>query len=71
MRMTVVVVAVALVIASQVPRDLAAQRAAAGTQPLVGTWQLSGLEQAAAGQTLARVPEPGRDSDSRRQRLRH
>ena len=56
--MTIVVVAVALVIASQVPRDLAAQRAAAGTQPLVGTWQLSGLEQAAGGQTLARVPNP-------------
>jgi lipocalin-like protein len=57
-RVIIVVVAVTLVIASQVPRDLAAQRAATGTQPLVGTWQLSGLEQAEAGQTLARVPNP-------------
>lgn len=58
MRMNIIVAAVALCIASQVPRDLAAQRAAAGTQSLVGTWQLSRLEQAAAGQALARVPNP-------------
>ena len=48
MRMKIVVAAVALCIASQVPRGLDAQGPAAGTQPLVGTWQLSGLEQAAA-----------------------
>jgi hypothetical protein len=58
MRMTIAAAAVTLCIASQFPRNLDAQGAAGGTQPLVGTWQLSGLEQAAAGQTLARVPNP-------------
>ena len=50
--------AVVWLVASQARPDLAAQGEAGGTQPLVGTWQLSGLEQAAPGQALARVANP-------------
>src|SRR5688572_27434075 len=53
-----VAAAVALLFASQARPDLAAQGEGGGTQPLVGTWQLSGLEQAAPGQALARVANP-------------
>src|SRR6202008_5043606 len=35
-----------------------AQRAPAAMQPIVGTWQLSGLERGASGQPLTRVANP-------------
>jgi hypothetical protein len=46
---------IALCVASHVPARLSAQAAAGGTQPLVGTWIMTGLEQ---GQPLARVASP-------------
>ena len=53
----VVVVIGTLLLAAQLP-SLLAQGAVAGTQPLVGTWQLSGLERGAPGQALSRVANP-------------
>ena len=61
-RKTAAMGAIVLFIASQSRPELAAQGATGGTQPLVGTWRLSGLEQAApgqaSGQTLPRVANP-------------
>lgn len=52
------VLALCTVSALQLPSRLAAQPAAGGITPLVGTWQLSALERASAGQALARVANP-------------
>src|SRR6185436_5956451 len=54
----VVVVACCLLLAAQLSPVVTAQRAPAAMQPIVGTWQLSGLERGAPGQALARVPNP-------------
>lgn len=52
------VLALCTVAAVQLPSMLAAQTAAGGIQPLVGTWQLATLERASAAQPLARVANP-------------
>jgi len=56
-RIAAAVVSIALCL-TQSPAGLSAQGAAGATQPLVGTWQLTGLEQAMPGQALARVANP-------------
>src|SRR5688572_14404656 len=56
-RIAAVLVSLALCF-TQSPAGLSAQTPAGTTQPLVGTWQLTGLEQAAPGQALARVANP-------------
>jgi hypothetical protein len=56
--MRIAAAVVVLFVASQFPRHLAAQGAARGTQPLVGTWLLSGLEQTGTGESLTRVANP-------------
>ena len=56
-RIAAVLVSLALCF-TQSPAGLSAQAPAGTTQPLVGTWQLTGLEQAAPGQALARVANP-------------
>ena len=58
MKIAAAVAAIAVCAASHPSADLSAQGAAGGTQPLVGTWQLTGLEQGAPGQALARVANP-------------
>ena len=54
----VVVVAFCTLLAAQLSPVVTAQRAPAAMQPIVGTWQLSGLERGAPGQAMARVPNP-------------
>ncbi len=54
----VVVVAVCTLLAAQLSPVVTAQRAPAAMQPIVGTWQLSGLERGAPGQPLSRVANP-------------
>jgi len=54
----VVVVAFCLLLAAQLSPVVTAQRAPAAMQPIVGTWQLSGLERGAPGQALSRVANP-------------
>ena len=53
-----VILAVCTLVAAQLPSIIATLGASGGTQPLVGTWQLSGLERGAAGQPLSRVANP-------------
>ena len=54
----VVVVAFCTLLAAQLSPVVIAQRAPAAMQPIVGTWQLSGLERGAPGQPLSRVANP-------------
>src|SRR6266850_2021102 len=54
----VVVVAFCTLLAAQLSPVVTAQRGPAAMQPIVGTWQLSGLERGAPGQPLSRVPNP-------------
>src|SRR4029077_2683431 len=54
----IVVVVLCALLAAQLSPVVTAQRAPAAMQPIVGTWQLSGLERGASGQTLSRVPNP-------------
>src|SRR5258705_294480 len=54
----VVVVALCTLLAAQLSPPVSAQRAPAAMQPIVGTWQLSGLERGSSAQSLARVPNP-------------
>src|SRR5882672_12773805 len=58
MRIKAALVATALLLAAPRPSLVSAQRAPAGSTPLVGTWLLSALERAAPGQPLSRVANP-------------
>ena len=54
----VVAVVLCTLFAAYLFPGVSAQRAPAAMQPIVGTWQLSGLERGASGQPLTRVANP-------------
>jgi hypothetical protein len=58
MRIRCALLALVTIAGAWPPYTLVAQSTAAGRQPLVGTWQLKGLERAAPGQPLSRVANP-------------
>lgn len=57
MRIRAFLLVIGALLASQVP-SVAVAQSPGSTQPLVGTWLLSGLERAAPGQSLTRVMNP-------------